>query len=160
MKMMTPFYYHVDVSWNKARQGVMCSPELQARLGENGCIEVATPPEFLGGMQGIWSPEHLYTASVASCFMTTFLAVAENFKLEFSSFLCRAIGKLDYLDGRLAMTEVTVQPEVSIKKPSQESLAIRVMEKTEKACLISNSIKTSVIMTPVVRISDLAEQEL
>lgn len=161
MKMMTPFYYHVDVSWNKDRQGVMCSPELQARLSENGCIEVATPPEFLEDMHGIWSPEHLYTASVASCFMTTFLAVAENFKLEFSSFLCRAIGKLDYLDGRLAMTEVTVQPEVSIKKLSQENLTIRVMEKAEKACLISNSIKTSVIMTPpVVRIADLAEQEL
>lgn len=161
MKMMTPYYYTVDVRWNKERQGVMCSPELKASLGENGCIEVATPPEFPKGMHGVWSPEHLYTASVGSCFMTTFLAIAENFKLEFSSFTCRATGKLDSIDGKLIMTEVSIQPEVTIRKPGQEDLAIRVMEKSEKACLISNSIKASVTMRPVVHVAhDLAEQEL
>jgi organic hydroperoxide reductase OsmC/OhrA len=50
----------------------MSSPEL------NNKIEVATPPQFPKGVQGIWSPEHLFTAPVNSCFMTTFLAIAEN----------------------------------------------------------------------------------
>lgn len=160
MKMTTPSYYTVDVRWNKDRQGVMCSPELKARLGENGCIEVATPPQFPKGMHGIWSPEHLYTASVGSCFMTTFLAVAENSKLEFSSFTCRATGKLDDVDGKLVMTEVSIQPEVTIKKLSQEGLAIRVLEKSEKACLISNSVKANIVMTPVVHIAhDLATRK-
>lgn len=160
MKMMTPYYYHVDVRWNKERQGVMCSPELKGRLGENGCIEVATPPEFPKGVQGVWSPEHLYTASVGSCFMTTFLAVAENSKLDFSSFSCRATGKLDQQDGKLVMTEVALAPEVTIARPNQEELAVRVMEKAEKACLISSSIKTSVILTPTVHVvHKMAEQE-
>lgn len=159
MKMMTPYYYTVDVRWNKERQGVMCSPELKASLGKNGCIEVATPPEFPKGMHGIWSPEHLYTASVGSCFMTTFLSVAENSKLELFSFSCRATGKLDNVDGKLIMTEVAIRPEVTITKASQEDLAIRVMEKTEKACLISNSIKANVVMTPRVHIAhDFAER--
>lgn len=158
---MTPYYYTIDVRWNKERQGVMCSPEIKAQLGENGCIEVATPPEFPKGMHGIWSPEHLFTASVASCFMTTFLAIAENSKLEFSLFTCRATGKLDTVDGKLLMTEVLIQPEVTITKFNQEDLAGRVMEKTEKACLISNSIRTKVMMTPVIYIAkDMAEQEL
>jgi organic hydroperoxide reductase OsmC/OhrA len=153
MKTQTPFFYHVDVRWNKERQGVMCSPELKATLGENGCIEVATPPEFPKGMHGIWSPEHLYTASVASCFMTTFLAIAENFKLEFASFLCRATGKLDSEDGKMRMSEVAIQPEVTINDASQEELAFKVMQKSEKACLISNSITAKVVMNPVVHIS-------
>jgi len=152
MKMMTPYYYHIDVRWNKERQGMMCSPELKGNLGKNGCIEVATPPEFPKGVPGIWSPEHLYTASVASCFMTTFLAVAENSKLDFSSFSCRATGKLDTQDGKLLMTEVSLRSEVTIKSADKEELALRVMEKAEKACLISNSIKTNVILTPVVHI--------
>lgn len=150
MKTPTPYYYHVDVRWNNERKGVMCSPELEANLGENGCIEVATPPEFDKGMQGIWSPEHLFTASIASCFMTTFLSIAENSKLEFVSFVCRAVGKLDKVEGRLLMTDVALQPEVTIANANQRELAVRVLEKSEKACLISNSINSSVKMTPVV----------
>jgi organic hydroperoxide reductase OsmC/OhrA len=152
MKSPTPYYYHIDVKWNKERKGVMCSPELQANLGENGCIEVATPPEFEKGMHGIWSPEHLFTASVASCLMTTFLAVAENSKLDFTSFSCRAVGKLDKVEGKLLMTEVALQPEVTIANANHHDLALRVLEKSEKACLISNSIKARVSLTPVVHL--------
>lgn len=152
MKSSTPYYYHVDVRWNQERKGVMCSPELETNLGENGCIEVATPPEFDKGMHGIWSPEHLFTASIASCFMTTFLSVAENSKLEFVSFVCRAVGKLDKVEGKLQMTEIALQPEVTIANANQRELAVRVLEKSEKACLISNSINSSVKMTPVVHL--------
>ena len=160
MKTPTPYFYQVDVRWNKERKGVMCSPELNTNLGEHGCIEVATPPEFEKGMQGIWSPEHLFTASVVSCFMTTFLAIAENSKLEFTSFACRATGKLDLAEGKLMMTEVSLQPEVTIANANQEELAIRVLQKSEKACLISNSIKTKVIMTPAVhQVHQLIGQE-
>ncbi|MFT7033787.1 MAG: organic hydroperoxide reductase OsmC/OhrA [Cyclobacteriaceae bacterium] len=81
--MMEAHYYNVDVNWNNDRKGIMCSPELNLskRNGE-GCIEVATPPKFPKGIPGIWSPEHLFTASVNSCLMTTFLAIAESSKLQ------------------------------------------------------------------------------
>jgi len=160
MKTSTPYFYHIDVRWNKERKGVICSPELNANLGENGCIEVATPPEFEKGMHGIWSPEHLFTASVGSCFMTTFLAIAENSKLDFTSFVCRTKGKLDSVEGKLMMTEVTLQPEVTLANSNQRELAERVLQKSEKACLISNSIKTKVSMRPVVHlIYEMAERE-
>jgi organic hydroperoxide reductase OsmC/OhrA len=152
MKTPTPYFYRIDVRWNKERKGVMCSPELNTNLGEHGCIEVATPPEFDKGMQGIWSPEHLFTASVASCFMTTFLAIAENSKLDFTNFVCRSVGKLDLVEGKLQMTEVALQPEVTIANANQQEIAMRVLQKSEKACLISNSIKTKVVMTPVVHL--------
>lgn len=42
------------------------------------CIEVATPPEFPKGIPGMWSPEHLFTAAVSGCLMTTFLSIAEK----------------------------------------------------------------------------------
>jgi len=152
MKTPAPYFYNIDVRWNKERKGMMCSPELTTNLGEHGCLEVATPPEFDKGMQGIWSPEHLFTASVASCFMTTFLAIAENSKLDFISFACRAKGKLDLVEGKPVMTEVSLLPEVTIANANQEELAKRVLQKSEKACLISNSIKTKVIMTPAVHL--------
>ena len=94
---MDTHIYNVDINWNTERKGVMCSPELNMLAGKSGCIEVATPPEFPKGIPGIWSPEHLFTAAVSSCLMTTFLAIAENSKLEFVSFQCHSEGKLEIL---------------------------------------------------------------
>ncbi|GHN02690.1 hypothetical protein WSM22_41790 [Cytophagales bacterium WSM2-2] len=150
MKTETPYFYHVDVKWSKERKGIMCSPELKTNLGENGCIEVATPPEFDKGMHGIWSPEHLFTASVCSCFMTTFLAIAENSRLDFLSFNCRGTGKLDSQEGKLQMTEIALQPEVTLQDEEKRELALRVLQKAEKNCLITTSIKSKVVVESLV----------
>lgn len=74
---MESHYYNVNINWQNDKKGIMCSPELAAS-GSANCVEIATPPQFPKGMFGVWSPEHLFTASVSSCFMTTFLAIAEN----------------------------------------------------------------------------------
>lgn len=142
--------YQVNVTWNKDRRGMMCSPELQSGKYENGCIEVATPPQFPKGIEGIWSPEHLFTASVASCFMTTFLAIAENSKLNFKAFECKSKGKLDYVDGKPVMTEIVLEPTVTLGKEEDRERAMRVLQKSELNCLISNSIKSNVVMKPAV----------
>lgn len=147
---MQPHYYNIDINWNSGRKGLMCSPELSSPEASLGCIEVATPPEFPNGIPGIWSPEHLFTASVASCLMTTFLSIAENSKLEFGYFICHAKGKLEIVDGKLLMTEVQLFPEVSVPADSEKNKAIKVLEKAEKACLISNSIKSKVLVNATV----------
>jgi organic hydroperoxide reductase OsmC/OhrA len=147
---MTEHYYNVDISWNHDRVGIMCSPELVN--GECGCLEVATPPEFPKGIPGIWSPEHLFTASVSSCLMTTFLSIAENSKLPFVSFTCKSKGKLQPVDGKLVMSEIILEPHVTIKSESDRERAEKILQKSEAACLISNSIKSKVVMKPVITI--------
>lgn len=141
-------YYNVDVNWNKDRQGIMCSPELKKDAGS--CIDVATPPEFPKGIPGIWSPEHLFTASVSSCLMTTFLAIAENSKLAFSDFACHSQGKLEQVDGKLMMSEILLEPTVTIMNEADRDKALRILEKSERGCLISNSVKSKITMVPVV----------
>ncbi|GGK29691.1 hypothetical protein GCM10007962_24940 [Yeosuana aromativorans] len=143
--------YNVNIAWTQDRKGMMCSPELhKADNNDMNCIEVATPPQFSSGMPNIWSPEHLFTAAVSSCLMTTFLAVAEYSKFEFVSFKCGAKGVLDKVDGKFVMTEVLLFPEVTISEESQRDRALRILEKSEKACLISNSITSKVTMEPKI----------
>lgn len=117
------------------------------------CIEVATPPQFPKGIPGIWSPEHLFTAAVSSCFMTTFLSIAENSKLEFKSFLCNSSGKLEQIDGKLQMTEVHLEPVLVIAKEQDREKALRIFSKTEANCLITNSIKSIVTMKSTVEVA-------
>jgi organic hydroperoxide reductase OsmC/OhrA len=148
---MEAHYYSIDVEWNQERKGMMCSPELKLSTGDaSSCIEVATPPEFPKGIPGIWSPEHLFTASVSSCLMTTFLAIAENFKLEFLRFSCKSKGKLEQVDGKFLMTEIILEPTVVIMHEKDRERAERVIQKSEAACLISNSIKSKVTMNPTI----------
>jgi len=141
---MEAHYYNVDVNWNSERKGVMCSPELN--LEANQCIEVATPPEFPKGIPGIWSPEHLFTAAVSSCLMTTFLSIAENSKLSFKNFCCSSKGKMEQVDGKFVMSEILLEPVVTITDEKDRERAERILQKSEAACLISNSVKSKIIM--------------
>jgi organic hydroperoxide reductase OsmC/OhrA len=141
--------YEVSVKWDKDRRGIMTSREL------NDAVEVATPPQFPKGIERIWSPEHLFTAAVNSCLMTTFLAIAENSKLEFKSFDSKALGKLEMIDGKYIMSEVTLMPVVTITRPEDKERAERVLQKSEVNCLISNSVKSKIIFQPTVLVESV-----
>jgi organic hydroperoxide reductase OsmC/OhrA len=149
---MEPHLYEVNVAWSSGRKGMMCSPELNAANNNAGCMEVATPPEFPKGVPGIWSPEHLFTAAVSSCLMTTFLAVAENSKLEFVSFECNSKGKLQQVEGKFMMSEVLLEPRLVIRHEVDRERAEKILLKSESACLITNSVKAKVSMTPTITI--------
>ncbi len=149
-KCMESHFYNVNVKWSNDRKGMMCSPELKYPEQDSGCLQVATPPGFPKGIPGIWSPEHLFTASVSSCFMTTFLSIAENSKLEFAGFECKSKGKLDKVDGKLQMTDIELEPTVTLMNENDREKAIRVLQKSESACLITNSIKSKVSVIPKI----------
>lgn len=141
---METHYYNVDITWENNRKGIVCSSELNSKNGI--CIEVATPPEFPKGMEGIWSPEHLFVASMSGCLMTSFLAIAENSTLEFKSFTCSAKGKMETVEGKLLITEILLYPTVIIYNEEFTNKAIRILKKAEDICLISHSIKSKVSM--------------
>lgn len=84
--------------------------------------------------------------------MTTFLAIAENSKLDFLSFNCNSKGKLEQVDGKFLMTEVLLEPVVVVRQEKDLEKASKVLQKAEINCLISNSIKSKVVMVPTVRL--------
>ncbi len=129
------YFYSTEVEWTGERHGDLRAPVLPQ-------LQVDAPPEF-NGHDGVWTPEHLFVASVNSCFMTTFLAIAENSKLDFVSFKTGATGKLEKLDGRgFAITEIKLHPKLVLSHARDLERANRILEKAERNCLISNSIKS------------------
>jgi peroxiredoxin-like protein len=141
--MENQYTYSTEVAWTGERRGDLSAPLLPD-------MEVDAPPEFKGH-EGAWTPEHLFVAAVNSCFMTTFLAIAENSKLEFVSFSTQAKGTLEKLDGRgFIMTEVVLHPKLVVNHARDVERAGRILEKAEKNCLISNSIKSETRLDPEV----------
>lgn len=153
-KLMKDHTYNVEIEWIHQRKGKMYSPELHDQNNNNANeIEVATPTQFNGGMPFTWSPEHLFTSAIASCLMTTFLAIAEHSKLNYKSFKCKSKGFLDKVDGRFAMSKIELYPEICLETEVDIEKAKKVLEKAKKACLISNSVKSEVEMHPSIKIN-------
>jgi len=150
---MQTHFYHINLSWTRDRKGMLCSPELDSK-GDPHCVEVATPPQFKNGVPGIWSPEHLFTAAVNSCLMTTFLSIAESSGLQFTSFASRATGVLGTTDGKMQMTEVKLEPVVKVPNPGDIVRAMKLIKKAEENCLISRSITARVVMHPKVELAE------
>jgi peroxiredoxin-like protein len=141
--MENQYFYKTEVEWTGERRGELRAPALPK-------LEVDAPPEFKGH-DGVWTPEHLFVAAVNSCFMTTFLAIAENSKLEFVKFNADAEGKLENVEGQgLMITHITLRPKLVIKNCRDAERALRIFQKAEKNCLITNSIRTATKLIPQV----------
>jgi len=117
-------------------------------------LEVSSPAEFQG-QPHTWTPEHLFVASVNSCFMSTFIAIAELSKLEIVSFTSTAVGKLEKRErSGFWITEITLKPKLVIKNEREAERALRILEKAEKKCLITNSILSEVSLEPQVEFEE------
>ena len=136
------YFYQTAVKWTKQRKGMIAcegKPDVQ----------VATPPEFKGH-ENIWSPEDLFVASANVCLMTTFLAVAERAGLAFSAYESTAEGRLELVEGKFQFTAITIRPSITLKPGGDAAKAKELIEKAEKNCLISNSMKAVVTLEPVI----------
>jgi organic hydroperoxide reductase OsmC/OhrA len=116
-------------------------------------LEVASPPEF-GGPAGVWSPEHLFVAAVASCLMTTFRAVAAASGVEVVDYRDEATGRLVLDDDHLyRIDRIVLRPEVMIAEPDQVEKTYRLVDKAERACLISRSARVEILVEPRVDVA-------
>lgn len=138
-------FYETSVSWDKDRIGTISADGMPD-------VTVATPPEFPNGVPNIWSPEHLFVASVNICLMTTFLAIAENSNLQYKSFSSKAKGKLEKVDGKFMISEIELNPAIVVTQEKDLERAKRIIEKSEQNCLISNSAKSKILLNPEISV--------
>jgi organic hydroperoxide reductase OsmC/OhrA len=121
------------------------APEGRVVLRHDDLVPIeSSPPIEFGGPGDAWSPEGLLVAAVADCFILTFRAVARASKLEWSSLRVRAEGTLERRDGVTAFTGFAIHAILGIDATDDESLARAALERAERGCLVSRSLKASV----------------
>jgi len=103
-------------------------------------IETAGPPEF-GGPEGVWSPETMLVGAVANCFILSFRAIARSARLDWLTLNCKAEGKLEKIEKFNQFTEFKVTATLTVPAGANEKKAGTILEKAEKYCLITNSMK-------------------
>ena len=124
-----------------------------ATLSAPGVPELkSAPPADFDGPGDAWSPEHLLLAAIESCFLFTVRAVARASNVEFESLDLRAEGVLDRQDGVTRFTDIVLRPRLTLAPGQDAARALRVLEKSERSCLISASLSTPVRLEPEVTV--------
>jgi organic hydroperoxide reductase OsmC/OhrA len=118
-------------------------------------LESASPAEF-GGPGDLWSPETFLVASVADCLILTFRAIARASKFDWISLDCDAVGTLERVEKVTSFTEFNLKVTLEIPDGAKEERALRLLDKAEQHCLITNSLKASTSMEAEVRVAGVA----
>lgn len=113
-------------------------------------LDVSSPPEF-GGIAEKWTPEHLFVASVVSCFIMTFISVAGAMKIEFEEMRCEGVGTLKHTEGnKMEFVEVVLKPTVVVKSEQLKEKTLKAIKVTHDHCLVARSLKSEVKVEPSV----------
>ena len=114
-------------------------------------LETASPPQFDGPL-GVWSPETLFSAAVADCFILTFRAIARASKFEWTSLECKAEGVLERPEKTTYFTTFNMHAVLHTPAGAKVELAERLLEKADALCLITASLKADGGLTTESRI--------
>jgi organic hydroperoxide reductase OsmC/OhrA len=110
-------------------------------LGSAGLQSLdSTPPIEFGGPGDRWSPESLLVAAVSDCLVLTFRAVARGAGMPWLKLECETEGVLNRVDGVTRFTHFNIRAKLTAPAGTDEHKAMRMLEKSEAVCLISNSL--------------------
>jgi organic hydroperoxide reductase OsmC/OhrA len=109
-------------------------------------VQASAAPTYLGNPKLI-DPEEAFVASLSSCHMLTFLAIACKQKFVLDEYVDEAVGHMEKnAEGKLAITRVTLKPKLKFsgdKQPNAEELD-KMHHGAHDQCFIANSVKTEV----------------
>lgn len=140
-----PHHYTVTAHSNTQTSAVSVTSAGLANLSTDA------PAEF-GGPGDQWSPETLVMAAVADCFVLSFRAISRASKVDWSSISCEATGTLDRVDRKTLFTEIGLNVSVTAPSGADREKLMRMLEKSEESCLITNSMTANVSLVTDVQI--------
>lgn len=121
------------------------------KFGGGKVVEASAAPEFKGRAEYV-NPEEAFIASIGSCHMLTFLAVASFKKLPVVLYQDNAEGIVGKNDkGKMAVTKVILKPFVLFEdnRVLEMEELMKLHDKAHRECFISNSILTEIVVEPI-----------
>jgi peroxiredoxin-like protein len=128
--------YRVVAWWTSGQTGIARSDSAP------NAIHFTAPPQF-GGLEGRWTPEDLLMSALASCFTTTFHAVAGYSKFEYTDLAVEAEGTVSKTDSGYSFSEIVIRPSLTIPNEEQRERAISLLQKAKALCLVSRALATA-----------------
>ncbi len=138
--------YWTEVNWTGEHWGHLT-------LGNGPQMPFSAPPDA-HGHEGVLTPEDAFVAAANTCVMMMFLWACERFKIDLVSYNCRVEGtKLIELDRTEIFTHLRFYPNIVVHN-NDEKRVRRALESAQKYSLVANSVKSEIIVEPMIKIED------
>ena len=130
------YHYETNTQWK---------PGIRIRLGSPGLqtLQIEPPTDF-GGAEGYWTPEHLLTGAVESCLLLTLRHFMNQEKLDLVEYRSQAHATMDRTPDGLRMQEIQITMVADVRDETEAATFRACVEKTEKACPVSNAVNVPV----------------
>ena len=128
--------YRVIAWWTSGRTGIAKSNSAP------NAIHFTAPPEF-GSLQGRWTPEDLLLGAIASCYTTTFRALAESSRFEYADLEVEVQGTVHKGDSGYSFSEILMRPNLTISSEETGERALLLLQKAEALCLVSRALSVA-----------------
>jgi len=142
--------YHTSVRWTGEHWGHLV-------MGNGPEMKFSAPPDAQGH-PNVFTPEDAFVAAANTCVMMMFIWAAERFKLKLVSYECRTEGtKLIELDRTEIFTELRFRPLIHVDPAGEQPEVVekrvrRALESAQKYSLVANSVKSQIVVEPVITI--------
>ena len=144
MSILKDFRFTVDVKGNAERV-------VETTTEEGLAMSVATPPEFRGGIHGMWSPEHLLVSAVSSCYALTLAGVADRRQIPLHDVAIRGVGHITRrADARFGFVVVELAVEITTEEGFEDN-ARRASRAAKSGCIIAQALRIPVEIELEVR---------
>lgn len=144
--MDTKHKYRALAWWTSGQTGLAQSDSAP------NAIHFSAPPEF-GGIDGRWTPEDLLLAALASCFTTTFRAIAGHSKFDYTDLQVEVEGTLSKAESGYSFSEIILRPTLTIQHEERRDLALKLLQKTKAVCLVSRALATVPVLESRVQVA-------
>ncbi len=144
--------HHATILWRRTSESFTYDSYNRAHEWRfhSATVPASAAPDFRGDATMV-NPEEAFVASLSSCHMLTFLALAAKKRFSLDSYTDDAVGYLEKNEnGQLAVTRVVLRPQIRWSQGvsvSQDDLD-RLHHQAHEGCFIANSVKTDVRVEP------------
>lgn len=128
--------YEVRARWTGGR-------EVAVESSGKPALQIATPPDFKGGVHGVWSPEELLVGSLATCFELTLVAIAERLAVPLHGVEVDATGHLERRDGRYRFVAIELDTRI-VTEPGHEREMEDLAVLARGRCIVEHALRAPV----------------
>ncbi|MGY5855309.1 MAG: OsmC family protein [Candidatus Thorarchaeota archaeon] len=128
-----PKLFPVSLEWTGGKSGNLT---VEGKVAIKTGVPSGDPEEAI-----FHSPEDLFVASAAMCYMNGFVEFTRKMRIDFKSFECDAVGTLEKVDRSFVVTKIEMKTKVAIGSEDIRKKIDRALELAAKYCFIGNSMK-------------------
>ena len=139
--------FRVVAWWASGRTGIAKSSSAP------NAIHFTAPPS-LGGLEGRWTPEDLLLCAIASCYTTTFRALADKSKLAYTDLQVEMEGAVSRTDNGYNFGQVLIHPNLMIRQEEDRTRAMKLLHKAKELCLVSRALSVEQKFVPLVQVGE------